>query len=301
MNSVAGSECLMTEFTLTEGSMPGGPGLTTSGNCLNWFGSVPTDKMIFNRDYESIVTSGLTLNLDAGFSPSFATIPLNANNSTVTPWYDLSGNGNNGTLYNGVSFSSSDGGVFVFDGVDDYINQNYPTSNFPSGSVANTINIWLKIPSTNSQGMEPFGMGNNSGSSSRIGIWLPGTAQNGVGTSVGQIGIESVNSAVLTTNIQSFNTWLNLCAVFNGGLEDNFTLYINGSSVSISKYQRAASGPATMNIQTSNSFLTFGGIPSVPSAHVYKGPIGPTQVYNRSLSASEVLQNYNAQKGRFGL
>ena len=93
MNSVVGSECLMTEFTLTEGSMPSGPGLTTSGNCLNWF-STQTDKMIFNRDYPAIVTNGLMLNFDAGFSPSFATIPSNVNGNTVTPLYDLSSVGN---------------------------------------------------------------------------------------------------------------------------------------------------------------------------------------------------------------
>jgi len=269
-----------------------GASYTTAAECLNWFAG-QSDKLCVNRDLENIVTSGLVLNLDPGFTPSYPT--------TGTTWYDLSGNSFNETLINGPTFNSSVGGNIVFDGIDDYANQNYPTSNFPSGSQANTINIWLKIPSSNSAGMEPFGMGNNGAPSSRIGIWLPGTAQNGVGTSVGQIGVESINSAVATTNTQTTNTWLNFCAVFNGGLEDNFTLYVNGSSVSISKYQRASTGPQNINITTSASFLTFGGIPSIPSAHVYNGPIGPTQVYNRSLTSSEVLQNFNAQKSRFGL
>jgi hypothetical protein len=282
------TEAQMVSLTNTIGAQS----FTTSGQCLNWF-ATQTDKMIFNIDYPAIVTNGLVLNLDAGFVPSYPT--------TATTWYDVSSGGNNGTLVNGPTFSSANGGSIVYDGVNDYANQIYPTSGFPSGSQANTINIWLKIPSTNSQGMEPFGMGNNTGPSKRIGIWLPGTAQNGEGTSVGQIGVESVNSVVTTTSVQTTNTWVNFCSVFNGGLEDNFTLYINGSSVSISKYGRAASNPANIDISTAGSFLTFASIPSVPNVHMYNGPIGSTQIYNRTLTASEVLQNYNAQKGRFGL
>jgi hypothetical protein len=269
-----------------------GQTFATAAAALAWF-STQTDKMVFDMDYPAIVTNGLILNLDAGFTPSYPT--------TGTTWYDLSSNSFNETLVNGPTFSSSAGGNIVFDGVDDYANQSYPTSGFPSGSQANTINIWLKIPSTNSGGMEPFGMGNNTGPSKRLGIWLPGTAQNGEGTSVGQIGVESVNSVVTTTSVQTTNTWINFCSVFNGGLEDNFTLYINGSSVSISKYGRAASNPANIDISVAGSFLTFASIPSVPSVHMYNGPIGSTQIYNRTLSASEVLQNYNATKSRFGL
>jgi hypothetical protein len=49
-----------------------GQTLTTSGACLNWF-ATQTDKMIFNIDYPPIVTNGLVLNLDAGFTPSYPT------------------------------------------------------------------------------------------------------------------------------------------------------------------------------------------------------------------------------------
>jgi hypothetical protein len=77
---------------------------------LNWF-ATQTDKMIFNIDYPAIVTNGLVLNLDAGFTPSYPT--------TNTTWYDVSSGGNNGTLFNGPTFNSANGGI-VFDGSDDY-------------------------------------------------------------------------------------------------------------------------------------------------------------------------------------
>ena len=69
-------------------------------------------EMVLNRDYEGIVTDGLIMNLDAGFTPSY---PKNG-----TTWYDLGG-ANNGTLTNGPTFSSSNGGLFELDGTNDEI------------------------------------------------------------------------------------------------------------------------------------------------------------------------------------
>jgi hypothetical protein len=60
-----------------------------------------------------IVTSGLVLALDAADKNSYP--------GSGTTWTDLSGNGNNGTLVNGPTFSSANGGSIVFDGVDDYV------------------------------------------------------------------------------------------------------------------------------------------------------------------------------------
>ena len=67
----------------------------------------------------TIITTGLVLNLDAGNTASYS--------GTGTTWTDLSGNGNNGTLTNGTSYSSTNGGVMVFDGVNDYVTGNTPT------------------------------------------------------------------------------------------------------------------------------------------------------------------------------
>ena len=60
-----------------------------------------------------IVTNGLVLCLDASDIKSYP--------KSGTTWFDRSGNGNNGTLVNGVGYSSGNGGVLAFDGVDDYV------------------------------------------------------------------------------------------------------------------------------------------------------------------------------------
>jgi hypothetical protein len=74
----------------------------------------------FRFDREQIVTNGLVLLLDAGNPASYP--------GSGTTWFDLSGNGNNGTLVNGVGYNSDNGGSLVFDGVDDiFTPQKYTT------------------------------------------------------------------------------------------------------------------------------------------------------------------------------
>jgi hypothetical protein len=85
---------------------------TTVGQCFTYY-SVQSDKMVLNRDYEPIVTNGLILNLDAGFISSYPTVG--------TDWYDISGNNNHCTLYNGATYNN---GTITLDGVNDYIKTN---------------------------------------------------------------------------------------------------------------------------------------------------------------------------------
>jgi hypothetical protein len=288
-NSVAGSECLMTEFTLTEGAMPGGPGLTTAGNCLNWF-SIQTDKMIFNLDYPAIVTDGLVLNLDAGFSPSFATIPSNANSSTITPLYDLSGNGNNGTLTNGPTYSSSNSGSIVFDGVDDYVNLGTNASQY--NSTTGTFAVWVKVTGITADSSGIFSNGTNdygliglysstySSPSSTIGIQYGVTARS-----------PNVDSGCSATVTIPASGWLYLVATrYYNGSTTSFKLYANGTLRS--------SGSMNYPISTVYSTWWLGRNTTRPSM---AGNIAIAQMYSKELTAAEITQNYNATKSRFGL
>jgi hypothetical protein len=286
-SSVAGSECLMTEFTLTEGSMPSGPGLTTSGNCLNWFGSIPTDKMIFNRDYESIVTNGLVLNLDAGFSPSFATIPSNTNGNTLPSWYDLSGNGNNGTLTNGPTYSSIGGGSIVFDGVDDYAQITSPFGNIDWSSRAWSFSAWMKL---NSLGDRCLVNLNSANSTDYI-------VTNVFYSNGGSYWYFIKNSASTQTNFTTPGGTFTTNEIFyftmtyngNGLSTSNINFYKNGTQV-------ATSGGGSAGLGNMSGLQIGGGNNYPMNGNVYN-----FLMYNREISSLEVLQNYNAQKGRFGL
>ena len=87
-----------------------------------------------------IVTDGLVLALDAGNPKSYP--------GSGTTWTDLSGNGNNGTLTNGPTYSSANGGSIVFDGVDDYAEITDSSNNFDLGGIDATLEFWIYIPST---------------------------------------------------------------------------------------------------------------------------------------------------------
>ena len=291
-NSVAGAECLMTEFTLTEGSMPGGPGLTTSGNCLNWF-SIQTDKMIFNRDYPAIITNGLMLNFDAGFSPSFATIPSNTNNTTVTPLYDLSSVGNNGTLANGPTYTPTNGGGIVLDGTDD----TYSITGISMGTSAFTLDCWFKyqthslyLPAIcfagdywSGDNQTGWGFGQNASASNYN--FQMGELGSKLSVSLGSMVDGTIYNFVGTRTIS--------------GTQQIIRGYVNGNLVG------SATGNTIYNLSTSTYFPGYNPTILRPKQYSYTGPPPATlyniKAYTRDLSATEILQNYNAMKGRFGL
>jgi hypothetical protein len=84
---------------------------TTIYDSLKWINAQNTIIAV-NRNYENIVTRGLIMSLDAGFTPSY---PLSG-----TSWTDMSFSGNSGTLVNGPTYNSSNGGTIVFDGTNEY-------------------------------------------------------------------------------------------------------------------------------------------------------------------------------------
>jgi hypothetical protein len=108
-----------------------GASYTTVNECLVYFAG-QTDKVVVNRDYPPVVTNGLVLYLDAGFTPSYP--------QSQTTWYDLSGNANNCTLVNGPTYSTSQGGGIQFDATDDYAT--IPDSNSLDLTEL-TISLWF--------------------------------------------------------------------------------------------------------------------------------------------------------------
>lgn len=237
-----------------------------------------------------LIQDGLVLALDASDRNSYV--------SGSTTWFDLSGV-NDFTLYNGVGFTSSSNGSLILDGVDDYCYRNYP-SNFPTSSQLLTISVWFNqsSASANTQGMEVFGIGNNAGGSgARLGVWLNAPSQ--IPFLTGSIGIEALNCGKFYSgSIVNPGTWINLTATVTGSKVDDIILYFNGQPMANTFSQ---SGNTSINLNAGTSYAAVGTIPGATGAHMYRGNIGPIYVYNRALSASEILQNYNATKTRFGL
>jgi len=210
-----------------------------------------------------IVTDGLVLSLDAGNTKSYP--------GTGTLWSDKSGYANNGTLTNGPTFSSANGGSIVFDGVDDYVDLNNNgqlntlTSNF-------AWNVWVKTPSSFVQNDYRMILSTNqfycylslfnnqftfdtSGMINRFGTLNPNTWYNATVTRISNIDYCYINSSLINSVSDSFS----INGTFNiGRWNYNNTLYYNSN-------------------------------------------IANVQIYNRGLSQSEITQNFNALRGRFGI
>ena len=209
-----------------------------------------------------IVTNGLVLALDAADRNSYP--------GSGTTWTDVSGNGNNGTLTNGPTFNSANGGCIVFDGVDDY-------ATFSSVSIQ-TICFWGRFDPTITglAGLVCNSVAGDGGSLRTEGGTFRATAPNAPNSADFQNGY--VSSFMI--NGQS-----NLSTNASG-----YYIVPNGRTLTQDFYLGALGG----GLSVSTLSHTFNG-------RLYKGRIYAVYFYNRRLSNDELLQNYNATKSRFNL
>ena len=234
--------------------------------------------MAFNYS-PKIVTNGLVLCLDAANTKSYV--------SGSTAWTDLSQGGNNGTLTNGPTFNSSNGGSIVFDGVDDRVSR---TTNINTGQNF-TVNAWI-YPTLLGTTRRAVAISSNNYTS--LNGWFFSTAgANTNNTFFLSIGSDNAYRVALA-NTLSLNQWAYISAVCqNGG--GSINLYKNGIETSY----------AVTVLSTNTLIYTYPqfnvGYRDAGTPDPYTGNISVVQIYNRALSASEVLQNYNATKTRFGL
>lgn len=238
--------------------------ITTKAEALSYFNS-QNDIVVANFDYENIVTDSLLVNVDAGFIPSFPT--------TGSVWYDLSGNTYNGALINEPTFNSSNSGSLIFNGINNYVNIN------SGASILSNVNYtkiaWFYV--TN------FATNNNiisGGNTGQHAFWLFGSNKLNAGHNGNW-------DTVVSTTTLSLNTWY--CGAVTFSTTSGWKLYLNGVQEATSASTTTFTGTGDIQIaqyQTGNNFT---------------GRIAIAQVYNKVLSATEIQQNYNAQKGRFGL
>jgi hypothetical protein len=216
----------------------------------------------------NIVKDGLVFYLDAGSPNSFYPPTAGAT------WKDTSGNGHIGTLTNGPTYDSANGGTIVFDGVDDYVSTNYNTA-----LTDFTVGVWFK--STNVSGYQRV-LDKNYTS----GFWIGRntTLANSWGGGICEPTAPYGRFITLTDNQWHYIVFRRLGTthtVFGDGI-------INTTSGTV---------PATA---LSTSTLALGREFTVGPS-VFKGNISFTHMYNRALSDQEILQNFNATRARFGL
>ena len=242
--------------------------------------------MKFGSITTPIVTDGLVFNMDAANRASYP-----KTGTTVTDTVSSL----TGTI-NGASFETIDNGVFSFDSTDDYININSYSSvfnaptNFSINLAFNSINF------ASSGNPKLFTKGNDVGSNRSQYTWDVTAKQTSGNNNVRFIISDGVNIAFFgnTTGNLSTNTWYIVCCTYEVGVGGN--IYLNGIlNQSISTNTGATPNTETGVVQIARENNGGGG------SDYFYGNIGCIQYYDRALSDSEVLHNYNALKDRFGL
>ena len=210
----------------------------------------------------SIVTDGLVLALDAA--------DINSYPGSGTTWFDLAGT-NNGTLINGPTFDSGNGGNIVFDGTNDYV-ATYQLSGVNPSTNPFSIEAWVKSDSTTGNRMWIDATSN--GTNQRF----YATLINGTTSNMGIQGAGWSDSTPNDTN------WHYQAIVMDGTTARGYDNGIEVQTIIYTSY--TLPGP-----------LNIGG----RDAYRWLGSIANFKIYNKVLSPSEVLQNYNATKTRFEL
>ena len=223
---------------------------------------------IYDIPIVTVVTGNLSMYLDAGVTSSYP--------GTGTAWTDLSGNNRNGTLTNGPTYSSADGGSIVFDGTNDFVQC--------TGSItatAATFVSWIRRNGTQgsydgilfSRGSNVTGMQFQSSNQLSY-MWN------------GAVNTYTWQSGLIVPDL----TW---CMVAVSVTSTAATAYLCQSS-GITSATNTVSHTSTTLDDIKIGQEDFGG-------RFFTGNIATAMIYDRALSAGEITQNFNALRSRYGL
>ena len=232
---------------------------------------------------QATVQSGLVLNLDAGVSDSYG--------GSGTTWTDLNNGGYNATI-SGASWSNTNSGIFTYDGTDDIVT--FDKAAFTLGSTF-TIEIWYKFTSSETSVFNNGGLFTQGAN----GDWNSSVGSNmGLILGANQIVYKNTgNSTIWTayTSTPSQNNWHQFVFTFNAGTGN--VLIDGGTSTIYSATDFKSSYSNT------NGLYGVGLADKIGSSYrgEFIGDISIFRVYNAVLTASEIEQNFNVLRGRFGI
>lgn len=256
----------------------------TSGS-PKWFNISKTSLDALNAAYPNAVSNAALrfINVRADIiQDASLKLWLDASNplsypGTGTLWSDLSGNGNNGTMVNGVAYSTANGGVMSFDGVNDFVNRTNAVS-MPKGAEPRTFSVWCnttRLPS-------------GSGLFSLIAI---GANTDGnlfaLSIALGKYFLWGSTTNYMSSFAPTLNQWESITVVYNGTF---IQIYKNGVPDS--------GGNITLNTANSNLYF-IGGFSSFASP--YPGMLNDATIYNRALTPEEVNQNFQVTRNKYNI
>ena len=226
-----------------------------------------------NLIWTRLTTTNLFVNLDASNTASYP--------GTGTTWTDLQGN-DNGTLINGPTFNAANGGSIVTDGVNDYILVGRVAGTGTS-TQSMTYELWIN-PADNDGNIMSMSAANPQTN------WnMPPIAASG-GRFRGKVW---ANNYIFSNNFTQ-GTWYQVVLTWNYPSRTQ-SLYVNG-------VLNASQGGITYSSSNVDNFLFLGQAnPGADNTGMFGGRYGIFRIYNRALTANEILQNFNANRSRYGI
>jgi hypothetical protein len=219
---------------------------------------------------ENIIKNGLVLNIDSANYLSYV--------GTLNTAYDLSGFGNTATLVNGTGFTGTNGGAFLFDGTNDYISMGTASSVKPTQL---SFACFFKINAITSVNVIAGKQGVGNGAASYAVVVQNGQLHFRISNSSGA----EYNASTAFSNTSTYNYAV---GTYDGS---NLRLYLNGASV--------GSSSVAITIAYSDSYPLLMGY--YANSIATNMNVGSLKLYNRALSATEVMQNFNAMRERYNL
>jgi len=241
----------------------------------------PKYQNFWDQSSALLVSSGLIMHLDAGNALSYP--------GSGSTWTDISGNSRNVSL-NNATYTSLNGGGIVFNGTSTWGSYSMSGSGITS---AYTIESVVKIGTLNS----------DSSGSTGFTYWTDGSGGHGlikeVDIAPGKFrfahrypyGSGSNTDDFASAATPASNTMYHITYVRGGGTQK---IYINGSENSSNNTVQGA-------FDSGLTQGSLGRLSQSASSRYLSGNYHQFRIYNRALSSSEVLQNFNSVKGKFGL
>ena len=229
----------------------------------------------------NIVRSGLVLSLDAANPKSYV--------SGSTVWNDLSNNNNTNTLVNTPTFSSVNGGGLVFNGTTQYVSASDSTSLRPTSF---SIDTWFRPTSLGAYNTVVVKPVNGP-------AWTPPYLSY-------MIRLQSGTALECSTNTGGTYRSLSTSRTFSTNTTYNVSFTANSSTGALVVY---LNGSVLNSTTTTAGAITYTALPLLigashgasPVGEYFAGSIYSVKIYNTILSSTEITQNYEAQKTRFGL
>jgi hypothetical protein len=221
----------------------------------------------------SIVRNGLALYIDAANVKSYP--------GTGTTWSDLSGNGNNGTI-NGATYDSSNNGRFLFDNTNDVVT--IPNSASLNPTTGLTIASWVIFDADSQDFIFEKGNVNTQFSLFSHSTDIVFRTFHSGDTSYHTQGLSKSSVGVIN------GQWHNIVGSWNGTTK---TIYVDG----VLRNSVSKSG----SLVTTTPGASVGRFGGTTAGYWFGGSISSVSVYNKGLSESEIQQNFEALRGRYGI